>query len=51
MNAKLKKILGHVYYWVGDVISYPMVRYEWGYVLYPVYNWLMLRAIDYNREL
>jgi len=48
----MKKILGYILsitlYRTGDLISYPMLRFDWAY-LYPIYNQLMIWSYEIQK--
>lgn len=45
MKRLAARILSETLYWMGDVVSHPMIWFDSGW-LYSVYNWLMLRSGD-----
>jgi hypothetical protein len=44
----MKKFIGcvvsRVLYWLGDLVSKPMDRFDWAW-LYPIYNRLMISSL------
>jgi len=46
----MKKLLGIVLYHIGDLVSYPMCKYECCHHIYPFYNWCMIKSSDYNSQ-
>ena len=45
-------MVAYILYYIGDWISRPMIRYDWGW-LYPIYNSIMLLSseLDVNHKL
>ena len=45
----LRTALSWVLYYIGDVISYPMLWFDLGFI-YPVYNRVMGWSVELDRE-
>jgi hypothetical protein len=46
---KQRTILSHALYFVGHMISEPMVHLDWAF-LYPIHRWLMFASLDCDPE-
>ena len=45
MKKFLAYTLSWLFFWIGDLISYPMNYFDWGW-LYPTYNRSMIWSVD-----
>jgi len=45
----MKYIISLTLYRLGDIISYPMCKWDWAF-LYPIYNRLMIWSSDLDTE-
>ena len=43
----MKQKLAHILFFIGDRISYPMTKYDFGF-LYPFYNWCMIKSGEFD---
>lgn len=41
--------MSYILYWLGDIISKPMLWFDWAF-LYKSYNYLMLKSADIQHK-
>ena len=46
-SVAMKQTLAHILFFIGDRISYPMAKYDLGF-LYPIYNWCMIKSGEFD---